>query len=444
MGTYAYLTFAEWQSQLAQKLNDITSTFYTPAELQFSLQDAMRFWNLATGDNRIVYPLTLDSSKVWYDLQTFSTSPRISSFTDFDAYTRIFYLLMEGVFAAPLTPLTSQFTSADISLAVQMKRDEFLLRTGCTRTIETIITTPSDPNITLPQTVIEAPRAYWISLDSSASTPLPKSDEFTSTAYQSTAPTNPSDPQTFSSGMESVLNVTLYPAPLNPGSVEFLTVESQPLLSPTATEPTILYLPSDFGPAIMWGAIGYLLSISTEAEDIPRAAVANARFEQFIDLIKSYPFTMTARNQNIPMYVDAVEVLDSYSPAWRITPAIPSVIGTAGQNLIAIPSSTPQIITLFMTANANIPINDGDEIQLGREVIDALTDYAQSILMFKCGGAEAIGAQELMKSILSLAAKRNNIIKSTSIYKENMIDVQARQRQIENVGVGNEDADFQD
>ena len=442
---YTTLTFAEWQTQLAAKLNDPTSTFYTPPELQFSLQDALRLWNILTSDNRLVYALDLDPAVIWYDFQTLAGSPRLSTITDFDIYTRIQLLLMEG--STPLTLLTTQFTSADIALAVQLKRDEFLLRTGCTRSIETLLVSPSDPNLTMPQTVIEAPRAYWLPADPDGyPAALQKTDEFTTAAYQAESAVSPADPITFSAGMEAPLNITLYPAPENPGQVEFITVESQPLLpqinmdsSPVATT---LLIPSDFGPAIMWGALGYLLTISTEAADAPRAAIANARFDQFIDLMKTYPFTFTARNQNIPIYVDAVEVLDSYAPLWRVTPAIPSIIGLAGQNLVAVPCAAKQTITLFLTANANIPTAPTDTIQMGREVIDALTDYAQSVLMYKCGGVEAMEAQDLMKPILTLAATRNSLVKSMSIYRANMIAVTDRENKIEFESVRNEDADI--
>jgi hypothetical protein len=189
--------------------------------------------------------------------------------------------------------------------------------------------------------------------------------------------------------------------------------------------------------------LGYLLSISIEAQDEQRAAYANSRFDQFVDLIKLYPFVMTARNQNVGMYADAVEVLDSYSPTWRVISATPSVIGLSGQNLLAIPSSQDQTITLYMTANANLPVDDSDEIQLGREVIDAILDYAQHTLMFKCGGSEWQDTIVLMRSILSLAATRNQIVKSMSIYRDTMRLVGQRENKIEAEGVRNSEEVYQ-
>jgi hypothetical protein len=140
---------------------------------------------------------------------------------------------------------------------------------------------------------------------------------------------------------------------------------------------------------------------------------------------------MTARNQNVGMYADAVEVLDSYSPQWRVTSAIPQVIGMAGQNLVAVPTSIDQTITLYMTASANIPVNDTDLVQLPREIMDALLDASQVQLVWKCGGAEFEAAQPLLKSILSLAVVRNQIVKSLSIYRDTMRLTAQRESKIE-------------
>lgn len=427
MAPYTTVTFAQLQQQLAQRLNDPTSTFWVKEELIFALQDAFRLWNILTGDNRTQFALSLSPATTWYDLQTLSGSPRLSTLTDYDIYTRMQLLLIEG--ATPLTLLTTQFTAADFSTAVQLKRDEFLLRTSCTRTITTLPITPSTPNISLPQTTIDAPRAYWLpTAPDGVPFPLPKSDSFTQTAYQPNAfsDTAPA-PNTFSSGIEETLNITLYPQPLNPGSVEFITVQSQAILPDPAPAPTILYIPSDFAPAIMWGALGYLLSISTEAQDKPRADYCNSRFDQFIEMMSAYPFVMTARVAGQPLYVDAVENLDAYSPGWRVAGVVPSIIGSAGANLLAIPSATAQTITLFMLANANVPVNDSDPIQLGREIQDALLDYAQHTLSFVMGGAEFAATLPLMQSIIALAATRNSRIKSLSIYRDAMYGTAQRQ-----------------
>jgi hypothetical protein len=463
---YASITFGQLKAQLAAKVNNPTMTYFTDLELGLAIQDSMRLWNTLTNDNRVNYALAVSGAlgygeggygqggygggggtgAIWYDLNTVADSPRIANVTDFQIYQKIQLMLIEGPTA--LTLNTTQFTAEDIAYAVQLKRDEFLMRTGCTRTVHPISISPSEPTVPLPEVVIEAPRAYWLpEAPDGVPNPLQKTDEYATVAYLNpTGFTDAAEPITFSAGVEAPLNVTLYPPPENEGTVEFITVDAQALLPATVLgvpQPTILQMLPDFTPAIMWGALGYLLSISIEAQDEQRASYANSRFEQFIELIKLYPFVMTARNQNVGMYADAVEVLDSYSPMWRVISAIPSVIGLAGQNLLAIPTSEDQTITLYMTANANLPVNDGDEIQLGREVLDAVLDYAHHTLAFKDGGSEWEDTIPLMKSIISLAATRNQIVKSMSIYRDTMRLVGQRENKIEAESVRNSEEVYQ-
>jgi hypothetical protein len=425
--SYNTTSFASLQQSLALKLNDPTNVFYLASELQWAIQDSLRMWNTLTGDNKVTYALSLTSGTVWYDLQTISGSPRQCTLTDYDLYTRIQNLLMEG--STPLTLLTSQFTAADISTAVQLKRDEFLLRTNCTRTAFQLPVTPNVATLSMPQNNIAAPRAYWLPTNGNPF-PLPKSDSFTTIAYLNPG-TTPTDPQTFSSGMESVLTVTLTPPPNAPGDVEFISTLSQPTLPAAGPMPTLLEVPDDFVPAIMWGALGYLLSFSLEAQDKLRADYANSRFEQFIDIITKYPFVMTSKIQDIPTYVDAIEVLDYYSPAWRVTSATPSVIGTAGQNLIGCPTAIDQSITLFLVANADVPVDPDDEINLGQEVLGAIVDYAAHTLTFKDAGAEFKESEALIQSMLTVAARRNMLVKEMSIYSSNMQKVGGREQAAE-------------
>jgi len=423
--SYTTTSFASLQQSLALKLSDISNVFYTVPELQWAIQDSLRMWNCITGDNKVTYALPLTANTIWYDLQTISGSPRFCTLTDYDVYTRIQNLLMEG--STPLTLRTAQFSAADLTTAVQLKRDEFLLRTTCTRTAFQLPITPNVATLTMPQNNIAAPRAYWLPT-AGTPFPLPKSDSFTTTAYLNPG-TTPADPQTFSSGMESILTVTLTPPPNAPGTVEFISTLSQPTLPAAGPTSTILEIPDDFVPAIMWGALGYLLSFSLEAQDKLRADYANSRFEQFIDIITKYPFVMTSKIQDIPTYVDAIEVLDYYSPAWRVTSATPSVVGTAGQNLIGCPTAINQSITLFMVANANV--DPTQPINLGQEVLDAIVDYAAHTLTFIDGGAEFKESEALIQSMLTVAARRNLLVKEMSIYSSNMQKVGGREQAAE-------------
>lgn len=464
----AIYTLSSLTTALASRLNDPTETFFPYPELVVEIQNSLRFWNALTGDNRVWWPLQLGwqpgwhwglagvwspgpMPSPWYDLQTYSglvlgnytfglaadwfadlsqqypPSPRLCYLTDRDVYSWLQWMLLE-----PQLPNggvgTAQFGPSDLINAVQRKRDEYLMRTGCTSVVETIATTPGTQRYPLPQQVIQPRRAYWLpGFNFTANAPygtpfpLPRADEITMGSYQNAWPvTEPSDPQVFMAGTEPPFTIELEPAPGWPGSVELLALECQPALSNLTS--TTLLMPSDFVPAIMWGALADLLDSSMEANDVPRAAYARSRFEQMIELQSLYPCVLDARVAEIPVYCDAVETLDSWMPGWRTADQSPPIIGLSGQNLVAYPSATPGAVTLQVVANAPYPVQPNDTIEMGAETVDALLDYAQHTASFKMGGAEFAATMPLLKSIIELAGHRNAKVRALSLYRDVMYD----------------------
>jgi hypothetical protein len=428
---YATVTFAQLKQALANRLDDPTKQFFPDAELGLALQDAIRFWNILTGDNRQWFDLPAASPNVWYDLNTAAASPRLCAFTDQDVYRRLQYALLEPPLAnAVMTSL--QFSTADIVAAVQRKRDEFIFRTGCTSSVRQLNVVPNSQTVALPETVIQARRAYWLPTPSNSPTnpfPLPRTDESQQVAFdQLSSITASVDPYSFSGGIEPPLTIDLYPPPGFPGKVEVVTIESQGLLDPLS--PTTFLFPSDFGQAIMWGALADLLDMNSVAKDAQRAQYARQRFEQFVELMMIYPFILAARPAGVPIQVDAIDTLDVYDPTWRTVSANPQVVGTSGQNLLAFPTSVAMNIGLYVLANANLPMLDADFIQLGREVIDVILDLAQHTESFKMGGADFSSTMPLFKSIMELGAQRNRKIAALSTFKAVMDGKQMRENEL--------------
>jgi len=414
---YNATTFLQLQNELSLRLGDPTQTFWTKAEIILHIQDAFRFWNCLTGDNKQTFDLPISSATPWYDLHNVALSPRLCRLTDADIYTRLQLALLEPPLAN-CAMTTMQFSAQDLVSAVQRKRDEFLFRTGCTSTIESLNVNPGVGTLGLPPTVIQPIRGYWLPQAGLGGQggPILRGDEFVSAAYAPSGPANPGDPLTFSAGIEPPLVVEFNPPPNIPGKVEFITIESQAVLS--AVAPTTLFIPSDFVPALTWGALADLLEINLEAKDSSRAEYARKRFEQYAELIQAYPFVFGARVNGIPVFVDAVETLDSYNPTWRTGTTPQSIIGLSGQNLVAAVTPVNAQITLILCANANVPVNDNDPIQAGQEILDCLLDYAQHVASFKMGGAEFQATLPLLASIVKMAAKRNAKVRALSTFRE--------------------------
>lgn len=413
--TYSQISFLNLRNNLSQRLNDPSKTFWTDAELKLYIADALRFWNALTGDNKANYALNVPSTNpVWFDLQTIAGSPRLCSLTDRDIYLRLTYQLLEPPSNTAVV-VTKQFTQDDLVQAVQRKRDEFLFKTGCTSVVESLSVTPNSQTVSLPQSVIQARRAYWLPQTGTAS-PVFRSDEFATSAFAPMDAFSPGTPRSFSSGVEPPLTLKLTPPPDKAGKLECLAIESGSPLSPA--QATTLLIPQDFCPSLLWGSLADLLSMTMEKQDIQRAAYARQRFDEYTQLMAVYPFVFSSRVNGVPLAVDAVETLDAFTPNWRTATANPSNVGLSGQNLVAFPTNQAMQIVLFLCANANVPVADGDFIQLGSEILDVILDEAVSTAMQKCGGAEASQAGELHGNIIKLASERQSKIKAMSCFSE--------------------------
>jgi hypothetical protein len=421
---YSTYTFAQLRQELANALNDGGKVRWVDGELKVHLWNSLRFWNVLTGDNKQWYQLAVTGgATVWYDLQQIIGSPRLCTLLDTDLYSWLQYALIEG--QAPLTAALSsgQFSTDQLVQSLQRSRDEFLFRTGCTSTVYSPAVTPNVADLALRETVIEVRRAYWWPAGSplpAGANPFPlwRSDEFAVGAYARFGVNSPGNPQVYSPGVEPPLLLTMTPPPGFAGALELLTTESQSALSNPPPPGTLLLLPNDFAPALYWRTLADLMDMNAECRDEERAKYARSRYEQFCELISSYPFVLAGRVAGLPVMADAVENLDRYMPDWELSIANPLILGYSGQNLVAFPAPGAQNVSLFVVANANLPVADGDPVQLGREVMDAILGYAQHTASFKDGWAEVQATMPLFKAIVQLAAKRNAKVRAMSTFRD--------------------------
>lgn len=443
---YTRTTFAAFRTQLAGRLDDPNKVFFPDAELKQYTYEALRFWNALTGEARQWYPLAVSNpapvgqyvpASVWYDLfdgVQNPTSPLIASLTDFSVYSWMQYKLLEPTSVGALTLGTGMWEVNDWVQAVQNKRDEYLLSTSCTQFVRSLNVTPNQNGVVLPETVIQARRAYWLPAVGGNPTPLLRTDERQLAGYGADVLASSGDPFAFSAGVELPLTVSLYGAPNQPGLVELITQESQGLLN-SATG-TALYMPNDLVPGVMWGAISHLLTFCMEAKDDARAQYAMSRFQQFVELGRNYPFVMAARIGNVALLVDAVESLDAYNPGWRtaVVNGAPVqqdvVLGISGRNLVAFPTPGAQQVNLYVVTPAPLPVNDTDAMQVGDEVLEAILDYAHHTAVFKQGAQEVQDTMPLFSNCVRIAAERNAKVRAMASFRDVLYGTAAREEQL--------------
>lgn len=135
---YAYQTLAQVRAALLLRLNSTGTDFWTNAELNLYIAEALQVWNCLTGTYLQDFTATYDSSSpTWQSLATLTnstvganpTSPRLQTLNSNYPFTFIQYMLLEPPTGGTWTG-TPQFTINDLSQALQRRRDQILQATA--------------------------------------------------------------------------------------------------------------------------------------------------------------------------------------------------------------------------------------------------------------------------------------------------------------------------
>jgi hypothetical protein len=417
MATYAYVTLATAQSDLASRLYDPTMQFWSPAELTVLLQEALRTWNAFTGQQRGDFTLPSTQGTVFYDLTAAAASLRPYTVTDQSLYESMEYSLLEPLTATyPLTWTGSrQFSIANLIAALQRRRDETLATSGCTLTRIKLPVTPGYTRNAVPDTTLAIRRVVYQPV---AGFGLPSSivlwpeDTWSLDSFDvGYATASNQTPSTFRVTTEPTLTFDTDVPPAIPGSYELLVVQSGATLS--AAAPSTLSIPDDWTWLLRWGSLMDLLGTESNAKDPLRAKYCEGRYRQGLELLAAAPATLGLRVNGVPLRVDAVRSADLYQTGWEAHAPGPATEAlTAGLNLVALnppPDAGPYSLTATVVQNAPVPVLATDFLQVDRGAYDAILDYAQHLAAFKMGGQEFMATVPLYSRFLwqaSLAASR--------------------------------------
>jgi hypothetical protein len=381
---------------LAARLDDTGNVYWLDAENGLYCKEALRIWQSYTRYWLDSFPFNTAalSSPVdaFYDLTQQSGTLIPFTLMDTDLESELCYNLIEAQPAAGVWQGTDQFTIYDLTNALQRRRDQFLVETGMvlSRTLMTGIIPPVGGRIPLPDNVIDVRRAAWLDTQSSLWNVMWKSDEFTRQALQYSWFTSPGIPSEWSVVATPPVTLQLMSPPLNPGTMELLTVNAGAPLNPAVG--VLLGIPDDFAWVIRFGALADLLSQDGQARDPSRAQYCEQRWQEGILAARAYTSVEIAFLDGAPVPVSPLFSLDTMQPTWQNYSGPPASFALAGWNLLAlspIPDNNgPYSVAIDLVRNAPVPSADGDFIQLGREELDAVLDEAEHLAAFKMGGAE--------------------------------------------------------
>lgn len=433
-GTYSYITFAQLKTQLLARLDDAGAVYWLNAgtynEASMLLIEALRTWQAYSAywrDRGHVNGIT--PSQVFWDLPSTLLDASSSlmlqyTVTDQDLVAMIQYHLIEPVTGSSWTG-SDQFTLADLTNALQNRRNQLLEDTGLVATHSTINLTVSPPSgrVPLSDSIIDVRRVAWRAVaPSTAVIPLWSADEWAFSAFHPDWNLNAETPSAHSVIGPPPLTLQLSPVPIASGQLELITVNAGADLDPTTG--VVLGVPDNFSWAVKWGALSDLLSKRGQAFDPLRQQYCEQRWQQAEEIIRISPCVLTAAVNEKMAFVQPVGDLDAFNTTWEETDGFPAAVGTAGFNLICLappPDNTqPYSITLDVVRNAVIPTADASQIQLGREEVDVILDYAVHLASFKMGGQEFLSTLPLFQNFVKHAAVYNDRLRGSSVYASTM------------------------
>lgn len=417
---YAYLTFAQAVSILASRLQDPSQVYWNqPNELNNCVVEAVRLFQVLTGSYKQAMTFQTEADTVYYSLTTQTGSPIAVTVTDVEVINNVLAALLETPLVASWTG-TGQFTLTQLQNALQSRLNRFLGESGRQVTQQTL-TGINAELVNLPDGTLDVRRAAWIPVPQTTPPANPawalgRMDEWAQQAYlPAAAPTQPTDYSVYATGP---LQLRLIPPPVSGGNLDCIFVTSGPTVNLDPSNPVVLGLADDLTPALKWGVLAELLASDGPSRDYARAAYCEQRYQEIVQAARIYPSVLTGAINNITCGVGSVFDMDSYMPDWQQTTGEPSFIGMCGRHLACIGQTPDNIYGITVTVCASAPVTGF--LQVSRDQIDPILDYAQHIASFKMGGAEFDGTTRLYQNLVECAKGQNGRLDAISFYRDTM------------------------
>lgn len=411
---YEQYSIASLVAEIAGLIDDPTYIQWKYQEIRYGVIEALRYWGAITSYWRARGSFSTAAGQPWYDLSVQLPVLRPRTVTFNDLALEIDYHCFELPGGVAGTGLSSQFTISSILTSIARARNRFVMDAGLPLTVsQQPITAPPDGRFFVDENICYLRHGYWLDTPSGAWSPLRSTDAWAQDSYSPLWTLEPGVPFAFSQSVTRPLEVQLFPAAINDGTVEWVTANT--LNFPVIQAGTLLGIPDEFAHAVKYAALGDLFSMDGESFDPRRADYCDQRYQQTVAIARNHKSVARVQVNNVPIGMSTLTMLDNANPRWRMSGGKPTNCGCDLDLLAfaAVPNSDFGI-TCDVLQSAPIPIHDGDFLQIGREVIPLIIDYVQHYLSLKLAGIEFFANMPLYDGYVA-AAKSKNTIQSKQI-----------------------------
>jgi hypothetical protein len=403
---YTHTTFAQAKTRLATLLGDSNKVFYLDEELGLYIKEALRFWGLSSHYFKASASFETVAGQAFYDVRDLDAQEQ--TLTDRDLINDSLYQLMEP----PITNWAGGYTGSEmfsldeISDLLSKSRDDVLQQSGVILNETAYGLVPGVNRVDLLEDTIHILRC---SVAEGSDDPLPlwAIDYLQAqSTVKSITDNTTGRPKSFVTNYTPTLALDIYPAPANPSSLNVYGVESGSLFTPTSSA-SLVGLPEDACWIARYQMMGDLLMADGLANAPQMGQYCLQRVQQGLDLLQGYQSLMWAGLGGKRMTIGSLGQLDAQRPNWQQTSGQPKSLHQLSWNLFAcypVPDDE-YIIEVEVVTKAIIPSVDDDFIQVGKEQMDRIYDYAQHIATFKLQGMEFMSTMPLLEETQEMASR---------------------------------------
>lgn len=290
---YAHTTLAQARTALAARLNDPGFTFWSAAELDRYIVEALRTFQALTGFYRDRLYFQMSPNVPFYDLNLLLADYNLSV-TDLDAWNLVLPQLVEPT-TVPYAG-TDHFTQDQIVSAMQRRRNQFLVDTGCKITRSSIPVPMGTYRLELDESVVDVRRLAWIDGDNVVHE-MYRDDEHGMMMYRPLWESDAPIPDSYSVMLTRPVTIQLINPTSSAGTLDALTINAPANI---ALDGSSLGIPNDFMWAIRFGALSDLLAADGPAQDKPRAEYCEARYKEGVQLATVNPSVLNVLREIPP------------------------------------------------------------------------------------------------------------------------------------------------
>jgi hypothetical protein len=305
---------------------------------------------------------------------------------------------------------------AQIANLLSLGRDDILRQSGCIADEVQYIVAGGQQRIDLVEDTIQILRMSVQESGSTSVLPMWPIDYYQAQTYESSAFPATGRPNAYITTYTPTLAVDIYPPARTQSTMRLDVVESGAAFDPETTA-SVVGLPDDACWIVKYRGMDDLLSGDGLSRAVELSNYARERWTQGLDLLAQYQSFLWSTINGKRMTVSSLAQLSAQRPDWEGSSGTPKSIHMLNWNLFAVypVPDAAYTIEVEVIKKAPVPTADGDFIQVGREHMQAIYDYAQHLAMLKCQGVEFTQTMPLFQSCLDQAKQHMAMLAGSSV-----------------------------